>query len=204
MTRRELVERLEATVSNACAMSLGHPASDTIDEKVMIEELENRCHEAQLHAADIVPDLERMEARLKATISELPDSIGEAAWTHRVNTLKWRPDPIPMPRAIAVFVVLERIEIARSSCLYLLARARYEELRQGHACDCSARMEADFLHGDPSGPLRLLDSIGVPFAAMDHLWVCETCGQKWAQEEGHDDAGVHTSWRPAAADATQA
>ena len=205
MNKRDLVDRLEAIVSRACALSLGEPASGTIDEKAMIQDFSDRCHEVGLLAAEMVPDLERMEVRLKATLSQVPESVRQAATAHRFENIKWRPDPTPMPREIAAFVVLDGIEAARRNCLYLLARARYEELqRGGPACDCSARLEAGFLTGRPLGPLRLLDSIGVPFAAMDYLWICKVCGQKWSAEEAHDDMGEHTSWRAAAVDATRA
>ena len=205
MSKPDLVRRLEAIVSKACALSLGEPASDTIDEKAMLEELGRRCEEAGLLAADIVRDLERMEDRLKTAISQLPRSVGEAAMDYRVKHLKWRPDPVPMPREIAAFVVLEEVEGARRNCLYRVAKSRYEELRKHRdTCDCSARLEAGFFTGRPEGPLRLLHSIGVPFAAMDHFWVCEACGQKWTEEESHDDMGTHVSWRAAAQDATLA
>jgi hypothetical protein len=204
MTKRDLVERLEAIVSNACALSLCEPASGAIDERAMLQEFENRWLEVGLLAGDIVPDLERMEDRLKATISQLPESVGRAARDYRISNLKWRPDPVPMPREIAAFVVLERVEAAQWNCRYLLAKARYDELREGEACDCSARMEAGFFSGRPQGPLRLLDSIGVPYAAMFYLWICQICGQKWNEEEAPDDMSANISWRPAAKDATRA
>ncbi len=87
----------------------------------------------------------------------------------------------------------------------MIAKARYEALRKpGDACDCAARIGAPFRSGRPNAPLDLLDSDGVPYAAMDYLYVCKACGTKWFEEEGHDDMGSHSTWSIAPSDATKA
>jgi hypothetical protein len=205
MDMHDLAARLEAIVAHATAVTLGEETAAAIDEVALLAALATACKEAFEYPAEMTPVLQRIEAALDDALTRAEETLANAATTYRFTTIKWRPDPPAMPREIVAFVVRDRLHATRVSCGYLVAKARYESLRRPEdRCDCAARIESSFLHHRPEGPLELIDSAGVPHAAMDYLWRCQACGTRWHEEEAHDDMGSRSSWRLASADATKA
>jgi hypothetical protein len=199
-----LVERLEAIVSDATALTMGEAAAASIDEKALMTMLSSASKEMMDHAGGNVPILEQLEARLEATLARAPNGLSDLAMDYQRATLKWRPDPPAMPREIAAFVVLERLQTARESCLYLLAKERHQALRNpGDRCDCAARVAAAFFFGQPEGPLKQLDSSGVPYAAMDYLLESEPMSS-WDSSSSHLVPHALQSQRLAPSDAVRA
>jgi hypothetical protein len=204
---RDLAETLEAIVTDAIALTTGDPAARSIDAAALLATMSSAVQDVIAHAAEIVPVLTRLDAALDTVVAKAPQELVEAHGRYEIAHFKKRhPDSpeIPMPREIAAFVVRRWLQDVRASCAYELARARYRALRMpGDRCDCRARVESSFFYR-PEAPLTLLDSAGVPFAAMDYLWKCDACGTKWFEDEGHDDMGSHSTWRLAPSDATEA
>jgi hypothetical protein len=196
------IATLDAIVDDALAVTIGAPTASTIDELEVIRRLEAALSELVTRATEMSPGLvgvlDTLTAKLVERLKGMPKDVEHAAFRHRAATLKWRPDPPTMPRAITAFMVLESLRVARATCIYETAKARYQALRTpGDRCDCAARIGAHFLYGRPEAPLELVDSSGVAYAAMEYLWRCQACGVNWHEDESHDDFGSHSAWTPA-------
>jgi hypothetical protein len=203
-----LIEELEALVSDSIAITTNDPAATSIDEKALLAKLASAWQGVMDAAGEIIPVLERLDAKLSAALAMAPRELENKNMSYIVATLKMQHPDLPqisMPREIAAFVVCDRIRRAKQSCHYVLVKGRYESLRRSDdRCDCQARAQSSFFFGRPEGPLELMDSAGVPYAAMDYLWQCRACGTKWFEDEGHDDMGSHSTWRLAPSDAMNA
>ena len=202
---RDMVERLGTLVACAIAITNGDPSADTVDEHALLAELSSVVEESIERADEMVPVIERLEDILRAALAGLSDDSKLAAARYSSSLVKWQQALPVMPRPTTAFVACDRLHNALERRRYQLAQARYEALRApDDRCDCAPRMAASFLSSRPTGPLVLIDSSGVPYAAMNYLWQCGACGMKWFEEEGHDDMGADSSWQPAASDASKA
>lgn len=184
----ELASRLESIAGQAAALTVGDETAAALDQATLLAALDAACDEAEGRPAEMMPVLERLEAALAAALDRALDDRDRAPTRHRQGTIRRRPDPPAVPRAMVPFLVRDRLRASRENCLYLLARARYRALRgRDDRCDCAARIAAVFLFHRPDAPLELVDSAGVP------LWRCRACGTSWREEDGHDH--LH-GWSP--------
>ena len=200
--KRHLVARFETIVSSAIAVTMAHPVASEIDVGPLMTDLAAALAEMKDRPAELLPMLQPLQARLRLELASAPDEIYVVASDFHYAEMSFRPPS--MPREIVAFVVQDRLASASRRCQYGVAEARYQSLRKASdPCDCAARVEASFFY-EPLGPLKLLDSVGVPHVAMDYLWLCEACGTKWFKDEMHDDGGAHETWRLAPPDAERA
>jgi hypothetical protein len=151
-TPGDLIERLDAIVARAIAVTKGDPAAARVDESALLAELSATTEESMERTGEMVPVLERLEGVLRAALAELPYDSEQAAFRYDVSMLKWQPIPPVMPRLATAFVACDRLHIALERRRYQLAKARYDALRApGDRCDCAAKGRRNVLRARAYG-----------------------------------------------------
>ena len=112
--RVTLVEKLEAGVARATAVTMGTDA--TTDADAVLAELNLLWTEIGNRPVEMFPVIERIATQLTAALANAPAPATNALATYREAVATARFDPVEPPREVVAFLVLDALERIREHC----------------------------------------------------------------------------------------